>query len=151
MADIDEDDEFGSDGAFDDLPPNTLLQLEQQASQFAQPGPRPVSAHNANTRQAVNQKAWQSQNQGSFQSDRTVQPNNRREEYGYDDEDIIDLDQDPYAIQQPYNQGPTLAGRLQHEAQAAHTANNHAALPAPQGSARDDASITDLQARILQV
>lgn len=150
MADIeDDDDEFGSDDAFDDLPPNTLLQLEQQASQYVQRLPRqPFAGVNPTGRLSLtaNQNQWrgqpQAQEQESWRSERTVQPADEQQDYGYDDEDIVDLDQDPYALPQQYDQGLTFAGRLQPpEGSYVHV----------QAAAAPNASVAELQARILQV
>jgi hypothetical protein len=161
MADIeDDDDEFGSDdGLFEDLPPNTLLQLEQQASQYIQQFPRQVAAlnltSNARPTYAANQSQWQGQKQESWQSERTVQNQVAEEEqnYGYDDgEDVIDLDADPYsAPPQRYEQGQTFTSRTQFGAQNVPRASSHAHGQAQAGAANGTTSVADLQAKILQV
>ena len=146
MADIeDDDDEFGSDDAFEDLPPNTLLQLEQQASQYVQQLPRQFGALSTSaTRYAANAN----QRQESWRSERTVQPVEEQQDYGYDDEDVIDLDQDPYALPQQYNQGPTFAGRI---GQDVPPEGSYVHVQAPAANAGVNASVAELQARILQV
>lgn len=163
MADIeDDDDEFGSDdGLFEDLPPNTLLQLEQQAqaSQYIQQFPRQVAAlnltSNARPTYAANQNQWQGQKQESWQSEKTVQNQAVEAEQNYDydnDEDVIDLDADPYAAPpQRYEQGTTFTSRTQCGAQPVARSHSSAHGLAQAGAAGGNTSVADLQAKILQV
>jgi hypothetical protein len=148
MADI--DDEFGSDDAFEDLPPNTLFQLEQQGSQLLQQLPRQTAGvYYPGLRNIAAQNQWQAQKQESWQSDRTVQPAPIEvQDYGYDDEDIVDLDQDPYALPRQYDQGRTLAGQLNAGVQGGAPSLRGQAQP---GASGNDTSLAELQARILEV
>lgn len=95
MADIDDDDEFGLDDALDDLQDNDLYQLEHNALLSTQ--------HNRAVLNNVQKQRLV--NQDSFASDRTLVANRPPSGYGLNDEDVIDLDEQPFAVQQAYNQG----------------------------------------------
>jgi hypothetical protein len=113
MADNDDDDEFDLDDALDDLQDDDLVELEREAFLSTQRNQDPGHVLN----NAQNLRHFK--NEDSFASDRTLQPNKPPSDYGFDDEDIIDLDAQPLAVQQAYNQGSAYAGYL--EQQESHT------------------------------
>lgn len=156
MADTDDDDEFGSDDAFDELEPGTLIQLEQAASTqfFQQQNSRPGTGHgNAPAQRpnyAANQRRWQGQEQESWQSERTIQPTTEhveQQEYMFDDEDVVDLDEDPYALPQQFDQRRTFVGALH----TGESQNYDEGGNAQVGADITNASVAELQARILAV
>jgi hypothetical protein len=98
MADNDDDDEFGLDDALDDLPDDDLYELEREA--FLSTQHVQNRSHVLSTAHNLRHLA----NEDSFASDKTLLPNNPPSDYGFDDEDIIDLDEQPPAVQQAYNQ-----------------------------------------------
>lgn len=105
MADDNDDDEFGLDDALDDLPDNDLDELERHAFLSTQ-------QHSKAAVNRVGIRGLQQQEQeASFASDKTLHPNRPPSDYGFDDEDIIDLDEQPFAVQQAYNnRGSTYTG-----------------------------------------
>jgi hypothetical protein len=109
MADNDDDDEFGLDDALDDLPDDDLYELEREAflstqhHQHHQPRNHALSSVR-NLRHLPDEE--------SFASDKTLLPNNPPSDYGLDDEDIIDLDDQPPAVQQAYNKALTHTGYI---------------------------------------
>lgn len=160
MADTDDDDEFGlDDSLLDDIPDIALVQLERDAFQATQgrsnvkrttnnPSYRPPKSTN-NPPYRPPRPILRQQNQESFASERTVQSDRPPSDYGLDDEDVIDLDDQPYAVSQGHNQVPNysrLAGQQpqiqQHELveDSFMTADEH-----PQ------VNVAELQQRVLQV
>ncbi|KAF2417430.1 hypothetical protein EJ08DRAFT_643539 [Tothia fuscella] len=112
MATNDEYDEFGSDDALDELQDTDLYELEREAY-LRSTQANPKIAVNVNGVLKLNnvQKIRLQQNgqQESFESDRTVQPlrphgGRPPSDYGFDDEEVIDLDEQPLAVQQAYQQ-----------------------------------------------
>ncbi|KAK3076378.1 hypothetical protein LTS18_013185, partial [Coniosporium uncinatum] len=101
MADRDDDDEFAiSDNDFDNLPASTLQDLECDALQFTQlpksqvaPAPQSQPRHRpvAHSRSSRVQKPFQPPR-------RIVPPKPPSSDYGLDDEDVIDLDEQPLPI-----------------------------------------------------
>jgi hypothetical protein len=106
MADNDDDDEFDLDDALDDLQDDDLVELEREAFLSTQ--------RNKNHDHVLNdaQNLRHFKNEDSFASDKTLQPNKPPSDYGFDDEDIIDLDEQPLAVQQAYNQRAAYSGYL---------------------------------------
>lgn len=151
----DVDDEFGDDDAFDQLPPNTLYQLEEQAFLSTQ---RPRSAGVQPRLQAKQQHA---------------QPPSS--EYGsadYDEEDVIDLNAEPITLPSahglptrtghghhngPFRPPSKTIGTLQHPTRIAaaapvlKTLNGSQAGQHSQASPRDDCDDIDVQALLAQV
>lgn len=88
-------------------------------------------------------------NQESYTSDRTIQPNRPPSDYGLDDEDVIDLDEQPYAVSQGHNQAPNysrLAGQQPQIQQ--HEIVEDSFIT---GDDNTQANVAELQQRILQV
>jgi hypothetical protein len=102
MAGTDDEDEFGFDDDLDDLPENDLYQLERDAFLSTQRNPSNLALSPAHGKNARIQHAPE-----SYESDRTLQPNRPPSDYGLDDEDIIDLDNQPLAVQQAYRKSAT--------------------------------------------
>ncbi|RDI82920.1 hypothetical protein Vi05172_g7277 [Venturia inaequalis] len=87
--------------------------------------------------------------QESYTSDRTVQPNRPPSDYGLDDEDVIDLDEQPYAVSQGHNQAPNysrLAGQ-QPQIQQHEIVEDSFMI----GDDNPQANLAELQQRILQL
>lgn len=88
-------------------------------------------------------------NQESYTSDRTVQPNRPPSDYGLDDEDVIDLDEQPYDVSQGRNQAPNysrLAGQQPQIQQHEMVEDSFMT-----GDDNPQANVAELQQRILQV
>lgn len=160
MADTDDEDEFGlDDSLLDDIPQNALDQLERDAFRATQGQPNvKKSTNNPSFRppRSTNNPPYRpprpiirQQNQESFASERTVQPNRPPSDYGLDDEDIIDLDEQPYAVSQDYIQVPNysrLAGQQPQIQQ--HDTVEHSFITAVE---HPQVNVAELQQRILQV
>ena len=151
MADTDDDDEFGLDDALDELPSNALYELERDAFLSTQ---QQKAAGNTATNVAQYNKSgrsWQLQKQDSFASDRTVQANRPPSDYGLDDEDVIDLDEQPYAVQQAYSDIPTYGGLLQEEHGYLQNHDSNGVDSFRTAAEQPQVNIAELQERILQV
>jgi hypothetical protein len=161
MADIDDDDEFGlDDSLLDDVPDIALEQLERDAFQATQGRPnvkRPPINSQYRPPKSTNNPPYRpprpiarQQNQQSYASQRNVQqPARPPSDYGIDDEDIIDLDAQPYAVSQDYVQVPSysrLAG--QQPAIQQHELVEDSFMT---GDDQPQVSVAELQQRILQV
>jgi hypothetical protein len=160
MADIDDDDEFGlDDSLLEALPENALDQLERDAFRATQGRPNvkkstnnpsykpPKSTNNPPYRPP--RPVIRQQNQDSFASDRTVQPNRPPSDYGLDDEDIIDLDEQPYSVLQQYTQGPNYSRLAGQQAQIQqHDVVEDSFMTADE---HPQVNVAELQQRILQV
>jgi hypothetical protein len=151
MADNDDDDEFGLDSCLlDALPDNALEQLERDAFRATQRQPdvksRPPNRHAV---EYQHRQPLQPRNQESFGSDRTIQPNRPPSDYGFDDEDVIDLDEQPYSVQQGYSQAPNYSRLAGQEAQLQR---NHVDEDSFMTAAEHPpVNVTELQERVLQV
>lgn len=89
------------------------------------------------------------QNRESFASEPTVQPSRAPSDYGLDDEDVIDLDDQPYAVSQSHNQVPNysrLAGQQPQIQQ--HEIAEKSFMTADENP---QVNVAELQQRILQV
>lgn len=107
---MEDDDEFGSDGGFEDLPANTLAQLEQDAFRSTQCNLAPVSRRN--NRDSGYYTFVEPAR--SFTFGGSDDPSTRGQpplEYGIEEEEVVDLDDLPQEVQQQLSQWP--AGRPQ--------------------------------------
>lgn len=158
MATIDDDDDdYGSDGGFDDL--EALEVAEHQALLSTQQRTVRLPSYGRSLSEVLrNKKTWQPQQplqpqqEESFESEKTLQPN-QNSDYGFEDEDIIDLDQDPYTVKQPYNPPSAFTGRLEKEAQIQHnrtTSRTYGAPPSQPAPASNHVDVAALQAKIRQ-
>ena len=95
----DQDDVFG-DADFDDLPPNTLQALEQRALSFTQQQAAQSSAPPSQTPPDVLNGIHAARNNSNHASQRNPNPAGAQhfDDYGFDDEDVINLDD-----QQPFS------------------------------------------------
>jgi hypothetical protein len=146
MADNhDDDDEFDLDDALDDLQDDDLVELEREAFLSTQ--------RNLNNSHVLNnsQRLRHFKNEDSFASDKTLQPNKPPSDYGFDDEDIIDLDEQPLAVQQAYHQGSAYNAYL--GKQESHTLYGGAQGGESFRTAVEDQNVdvAALQAALLQV
>ncbi|KIW08849.1 uncharacterized protein PV09_00775 [Verruconis gallopava] len=146
MADTDEDDEFGSDDVFEQLPPTTLLQLERQATQFAQTEHHQSAYHK--TKLPPDENKWHSEHQQSAQSTANLRPSYREQDYNYDDEEVIDLDQDPYAIRPRFDPKQALVESLPN---VPRPSTLETSLHSHQGPPANQSALAELQARIVQL
>jgi len=101
MADRDDDDEFAiSDNDFDELPANTLHGLERDALRSTQaPTDQVTPVPQSQPRHRPIAHSRSSRVQKPFQPPRRVAPPKPpSSDYGFDDEDVIDLDEQPLPI-----------------------------------------------------
>jgi hypothetical protein len=148
MADDNDDDEFGLDDALDDLPDNDLYELERHAFLSTQ------RHSNVAIDNVQNRRQQQGELHESVDSNRTLQPDRPPSDYGFDDEDIIDLDEQPYAVQQAYNnKGPTYAGFVDQQDSASSARYDRRAEEESYETAVEESSVdlAALQAQLQQV
>jgi hypothetical protein len=134
---MDDDDEFGFDDALDvldALPANTLQQLERDAFLSTQ-------------QQSENHPNRGLRGHVTAQNDAAGRARNPPSDYGLDDEEIVDLDALPQAVQQEYNQWPQQPRIVDRRPSAYHPggAQSQYVMVQPPGD------VEELQKRLLEV
>lgn len=143
MADELDDFDFDND-ALDDLPANALNELEHNAFLSTQHARSPVAKAQAR----VDEKGQWAQHNNSSVAGAAVQATDRApSDYGVDDEDIINLEEQPLEVQQAYDQWSQRQRIVDRLTSAPGREDSHM----QDASGRPGVDILDLQERVLKV